>query len=977
MSVATARSFPVCLDNMERPHKRRRLFASNNPDAELHERRARNDMKLKSIFESIFEKYGKDFSDVGDEVDLVTGKIIRDNGHLRTMNDEKDAGDEEDYSSAESEHLSLQDDIDEESSRSVIPDSQDCESSDDDPLGDLEHAICTTASRLKQSSVVPISQDRKGHSKVGRYSSTTSPHPTSSASRKPMGLLRIDHHPPVEEAWRVPALPQDTDPELALPSPEPSDLGDSDSTRSASPPGTSLWFVRQPAPWSKVRNQSKQITGQSVLRTPVATWTKEEDDLLQHLKTSITLSYSECLDRFPGRTISSLQSRWRVLSRGVQSVPAGTHTNAWTPEEDQLLRQLKSSTNKTALEIQQELPRRSINALHFRWHQLRHKIAQSPLRPRNPSSDSTDLPNPSRIIRDHASSQQAFSKQSVQPELSHALVESSHPGDNEAETSDTPASLVVIESDEAEPSSRSPEQRSFPAGTVIADSQPAIGTQGLADQTLDAQMHFADAVFRQKLDDIGHGIRHKWSPRSLGFEVNTDAVSGDLSKFDTSRRVSKTRSQTHAVDEDRSYHRSSPQSCSFQSTGAEPHALQHHDRGSPTLPESVLIPELQDLEHVHRAKADSNNRFSSDLIALPTGPASQSHCLSSMDHPADDLAPGSRKSQERLMAEVLDITALGSSSESHESPPLMEETSEGPASASQHNRTSTQHSNIAIDKAATTTRAEPPFVAEGNASPPRMYACFNEATANSITEPERPAATSQIFKHIEISNPPSATPSSPRVAPQILERSSRWIEPFTIVLPNINGVTDRVLAERQKYPMNKSYLAKEEASATRREEEPGHIERDISISPSTFMAQNPTVEHNVGIPQSATSPSIVRPADSVIANGSSPTRHSWERDTSSKTGLKRKQSSSSNTTAEDDEDDLQLSPKPAVATLLRKNRRSSDTASVRRLGSRPRIGADDISDDELSAPIKSIRNQAEMTPVRPVMAANRRLTSRF
>ena len=64
-----------------------------DPDAELQQRRARLDYKLKSTFEAIFEKYGKDFDGVGDEIDLETGEIVINNGHLLEMHDERDTGD--------------------------------------------------------------------------------------------------------------------------------------------------------------------------------------------------------------------------------------------------------------------------------------------------------------------------------------------------------------------------------------------------------------------------------------------------------------------------------------------------------------------------------------------------------------------------------------------------------------------------------------------------------------------------------------------------------------------------------------------------------------------------------------------------------------------------------------------------------------------------------------------------------------------
>ncbi|KAG4432087.1 hypothetical protein IFR05_012416 [Cadophora sp. M221] len=64
-----------------------------DPEAELEQKRARLDYKLKSTFESIFEKYERDFEGVGDEIDLETGEIVVNNGHIVQMLDEQDAGD--------------------------------------------------------------------------------------------------------------------------------------------------------------------------------------------------------------------------------------------------------------------------------------------------------------------------------------------------------------------------------------------------------------------------------------------------------------------------------------------------------------------------------------------------------------------------------------------------------------------------------------------------------------------------------------------------------------------------------------------------------------------------------------------------------------------------------------------------------------------------------------------------------------------
>ncbi|EQL28815.1 hypothetical protein BDBG_04208 [Blastomyces gilchristii SLH14081] len=85
--------------NTERPTKRARipgLWDSNVGDAtseiDISAARQANDMRLKSRFEDIFEKYGKDFSSVGDEIDLATGNIVIDNGHIERMTNEQDLG---------------------------------------------------------------------------------------------------------------------------------------------------------------------------------------------------------------------------------------------------------------------------------------------------------------------------------------------------------------------------------------------------------------------------------------------------------------------------------------------------------------------------------------------------------------------------------------------------------------------------------------------------------------------------------------------------------------------------------------------------------------------------------------------------------------------------------------------------------------------------------------------------------------------
>ncbi|KAK5941482.1 hypothetical protein PMZ80_006761 [Knufia obscura] len=81
---------------MPPPRKRPRLHfigsASPEPDLELATARKRNDNLLKKCWESVFQRYERDFSGIGDEIGIISGEVEVDNGHLRSMQNEKDVG---------------------------------------------------------------------------------------------------------------------------------------------------------------------------------------------------------------------------------------------------------------------------------------------------------------------------------------------------------------------------------------------------------------------------------------------------------------------------------------------------------------------------------------------------------------------------------------------------------------------------------------------------------------------------------------------------------------------------------------------------------------------------------------------------------------------------------------------------------------------------------------------------------------------
>ncbi|RFU76760.1 hypothetical protein TARUN_5487 [Trichoderma arundinaceum] len=67
--------------------------AKRDPDYKLSVERAYADQRFQATMAHIFDKYGRDFEGIGDEIDLVTGEIVVNNGHIRNMRDEGDVGD--------------------------------------------------------------------------------------------------------------------------------------------------------------------------------------------------------------------------------------------------------------------------------------------------------------------------------------------------------------------------------------------------------------------------------------------------------------------------------------------------------------------------------------------------------------------------------------------------------------------------------------------------------------------------------------------------------------------------------------------------------------------------------------------------------------------------------------------------------------------------------------------------------------------
>lgn len=105
-----------------------------DPESDFQQKRARLDYKLKSTFEAIFEKYGRNFEGVGDEIDLATGEIVVNNGHILEMLDERDAGDVDGAQSVPTEVTEESGDL----PSSVIEEISDTDEEEDDDEGSDE-----------------------------------------------------------------------------------------------------------------------------------------------------------------------------------------------------------------------------------------------------------------------------------------------------------------------------------------------------------------------------------------------------------------------------------------------------------------------------------------------------------------------------------------------------------------------------------------------------------------------------------------------------------------------------------------------------------------------------------------------------------------------------------------------------------------------------------------------------------------------
>ncbi|KAL8928719.1 MAG: hypothetical protein Q9172_000782 [Xanthocarpia lactea] len=879
---------------MPPPAKRRCLFDSRDANAELYQRRARNVKKLKSRFESIFDKYSKDFTGIGDIIDFKRDDIVVDNGHIRDWEHDKDPG--YNHESHLVDNNSLSDDTPGAARQGhAIPDSQEYESDDDDPLGMLEDAMITNIQRVRKGVAISFPHNDRW----------------------------------IEPAWRVPLLPGDRSVQGALPSPSPSAEDDSKSSRSASPDGVSLWALPK--------------------RTSQAT-------------------ASGCLESRPTHSTSTKTS---------------TPSTPWTQEEIQLLRQLKQS-GKAWIDISTHLPSRTPAAIQAFW--IRQGTNKSPTRSRNIPSNRPLLPSPKEVV-DTNDMLTNNSNQSLQTEEPDTLAASSYPEYPDAELEDDSGS------ESNKPSPHESQKTMGHPNILPPDPQGSRETQqvrelapGSQREALNSQAwreNRQDNTFQSEVSPTGEVV----NPLPIASSSDTSpGVSDEHSKIYTfSQRLQR----MQAVSDE--MRRAVPRACGPPPVLTEDHCAQ---KDPPQLMQWIIDAPLDPTPASGAAKP--MERLVTDIENSPCSGNSSSAPSAPLHDPVGCLITPAKT---HMLRELLDsggnaignsllfqATTVESGNEQivHELgganglsdvrsllSPTIDPSSDQFAQAQNAIADNKRSRKETATRSHVFARVEIPLLSKGNpekhvidkrtpkecfggqvvdkgiqcAAPPKVLLPAHEES------PEKIRSSSSILP-IE-----HATPLKAMLPAQ--EESLRKIKPFSLILPIEDSPTKHdPLRWTSPYlqPLDQAYKLGQGVMPS------NAVVPWSDIPPATECARSV---------QSTVIPPAVWTGDLEFASDGSLTDHSLETDVPSEAVAIQKQISA----AEEDEDDLQLSIQPVLAVTFQNKRGQIYSGGKQRLALRQQIGSDNVSDDELSTPSKTVQIRVDKTPVQAATARIRRLSS--
>lgn len=366
--------------NMEPPIKRRRLAENSCPEIDLQARRAQNTLRLKSTWDSICERYGVDFEGVGDEIDLMTGEIVVNNGHIEGMTSERDIGDHE-SSTKELGDSDVEDDqslteCSEENSDApgsansgdvaAIEGSEASEQSDfeaDSLMGDVlgdSHLHQHSEKSPRAVSIPSDGEEDELASSDVEWTSYNNGRPCVQERFRPLkDKTAFVDDPTIEPMWRASPLPINTrlgreGAEVRLPSVD--NMREySDDERA----GISLWTPELPKRRRRRKASANSIDQRSLSDARCqenladeppsnlsdsepaprgwVRWTQEEEELLIHLKTTTDIPDTAIKSYFPERPRNAAASHWAymihcgkasaILGRGIPPSSLSSHTD--------------------------------------------------------------------------------------------------------------------------------------------------------------------------------------------------------------------------------------------------------------------------------------------------------------------------------------------------------------------------------------------------------------------------------------------------------------------------------------------------------------------------------------------------------------------------------------------------------------------------------------------------------------------------
>lgn len=354
---------------MEPPFKRRRVARIDFTDEELRHRRARNDLRLKSAFECIFEKYSKDFTGIADEIDLATGKIVVNRGHLSSLDDEKDPGREEDlFDELDGQIWSVDTGAMTEKGsgrrKSMIATSENSLGSGlDNEMRDTSQfphlPECLTADA--ETGILSTDTDELARLHKNKRLSNL----RANSSIYPAQAVQNDDG--IEPIWRAPPLPDQISTCKENLQTQDVLLSDPCENRSISPPGKSLWLLPKRGRKPQLARRRETFTPQSKLSKLPFSPIKQTH--IRRSMTSLSYEWSEisinsALERRSiDLPITSSQTS-RSVCKIVSKVP-------WSKYEDHKLYYLRSEAGVADSQLAAAFPDRSETEIEERWLCLR------------------------------------------------------------------------------------------------------------------------------------------------------------------------------------------------------------------------------------------------------------------------------------------------------------------------------------------------------------------------------------------------------------------------------------------------------------------------------------------------------------------------------------------------------------------------------------------------------------------------------